>query len=650
MRLAEEYVRLRLCWRERGQDEAFHVTMAELAEALCCTSRNARLITSRLTEAGWIVFVSGRGRGHTSVLTFCRPLAQVVLDEAKERVQHGDVPGAFDWLHQPGIPVEVQPVFMDWLGSYFGYQSDRNGQDGAALRRETLRLPIYRPIVCLDPADAGFAFDTQLVYQLYSRLVEYDVLTDSVQPGIAYDWECSADGMKWTFYLYKHIRFHDERLLTANDVVVSLKRLMNGTYAHHWLMQTVKEVHAIHSHQVVIELMQPNGLLPLLLSHSGASIMPAATNPIATLPMGTGSYRMTERTAGKCVLERFASYYGQGALLDEIEILIVPQQEMSAASGYRPGVLTVLTGEFDTKVFEHLPRQEMPTGVSMLMLNRRHGILAEDEALRQALFYGVDRLDMMRTLGDTYGMPAMGLMVRDIFHSSASLQNDITNEDEHFFNTDTVSVDFDLQRALQQVQQSTYDGRELHLYTFQRHEIAAHWLRESYAAIGIHISVHVVPWLELNSASIWETADILLFEAVVSGGLHRQLEYLQSSNSLIRRFLPDEPLIRLRTWTDRLLSEYDPIRMDDGRPVQQQKQPYDVQPMQSDDSCSFSADDWLHDVHAELRQTYSCVFLTERTAAMVFHPSLRGVQINERGWVDFSKLWFREEDSLNVRE
>lgn len=634
MRLAEEYVRLRLCWQQRGQDEAFHVTMAELAAALCCTSRNARLITSRLMEAGWIVFVSGRGRGHTSVLTFCRPLAQVLLDEAKERVQHGDVPGAFDWLHQPGVPVEVQSVFMDWLGSYFGYQGHQKNQDSSVLLKETLRLPIYRPIVCLDPADAVFAFDTQLIYQVYSRLVEYDVPTDSLQPGIAHHWEGNADATRWSFYLHKHVRFHDDRLLTADDVVASLQRLMNGAYAHHWLMQTVNEIHAVHPHKVIIELTQPNRLLPLLLSHSGASIVPAGIDAVETitLPIGTGSYRLTERTAGRCVLERFDSYYGRSALLDEIEILIVPEQEMSASSGYRPGVLTVLTGEFDTAVFDHLPRQETPTGVSMLMLNRRHGMLAQDEALRQAFYYGVDRLAMMMEMGDTYRMPATGLTVHDGWNATADL----------------FQIDTDIPRAVQQVQQSAYDGSELHLYTFQRHERAAYWLREAYAVIGIRLSVQVVPWSELNSESVLAKADLLLFEAVVSGGLYRQLEYIQSSNSLIRRLLPADSLIRLQTWTDRLLSEHDAHNGMCDRYDNQQQQLANIHATVSDDTCLFSASDWLHEVHDELRQTYSCVFLTERTAAMVFHPSLCGVQINERGWVDFGRLWFREEEELIV--
>ncbi|WP_411344201.1 ABC transporter substrate-binding protein [Paenibacillus sp. WLX1005] len=664
MRLAEEYVRLRLCWQQRGQDEAFHVTMAELAAALCCTSRNARLITSRLMEAGWIVFVSGRGRGHTSVLTFCRPLAQVVLDEAKERVQHGDVPGAFDWLHQPGVPVEVQSVFMDWLGSYFGYQGHQRNQDSSVLLKETLRLPIYRPIVCLDPADAVFAFDTQLIYQVYSRLVEYDVPTDSLQPGIAHHWEGNADATRWSFYLHKHVRFHNDRLLTADDVVASLQRLMNGTYAHRWLMQTVNEIHAVHPHKVIIELNQPNRLLPLLLSHSGASIVPAGIDAAETiiLPIGTGSYRLNERTAGRCVLERFDSYYGQGALLDEIEILIVPEQEMSVSSGYRPGVLTVLTGEFDTAVFDHLPRQETPTGVSMLMLNRRYGILAKDEALRQAFCYGVDRLAMMMELGDTYGMPATGLTVHDgsgtadhlppmqaeQWHKhalrAASLQSDHTNSGKPLFADDPFPIETDIQYAIQQVQQSAYDGSELHLYTFQRHERAAYWLRDAYAAIGIRLSVQIVPWSELNSESVLAKADLLLFEAVVSGGLYRQLEYIQSSNSLIRRLLPDDSLIRLQTWTDRLLSEHDAHNGMCDRYYNQQQQLADIHATVLDDTCLFSVSDWLDAVHDELRQAYSCVFLTERTAAMVFHPSLCDVQINERGWVDFGRLWFREEE------
>jgi SgrR family transcriptional regulator len=651
MRLAEEYVRLRISWHEQKEREAFHVTTAELAAALCCTPRNARLITARLVDAGWITFISGRGRGHTSVLTFCQSLMDVVLDEAKERVQRGDVAHALGWIRQPGIPGQVEAAFMSWLSEYFGYTAGRPSPKG---HTDTLRLPIYRPVVCLDPADAVFAFDTQLIDQLYSRLVEFSAEEQKLLPGIAHDWECDADGKKWTFYLYKHVRFHHDRLLTADDVVASLRRLQTGHYAHSWLLAKVASIHAANPYTVVITLKEPNNWLPLLLSHSGASIMPESIGQEQPLPIGTGAYRLIERTAGRCVLERFDAYYGTGALIDRIEIVIVPEQDAPIALAGGQGMLTVLTGEFDTAAFAYLPRQDVQTGVSMLMLNRRHGILAEDEALRRALFYGVDRTALVAAMGDTYTAPARGLMLTNTsllledvssidsngspssIASTAKLDGtvpidaaiDSTDDDDAMQNIDIIAGH--QQYAMEQLQRSAYDGRELHLYTFQRHERAAYWLREAYNSIGIHIAVHIVAWSDMVSDEVVRQADLLLFEAVIGGGLHRQLEYMYSNQSLIRRMLPAELLTVLEPLTDRLLLTNMPV--------------YGGRSYPSYPGKKLPAAEWLHRINHLLQATCSAIFLAERSAGMIIPSFLRGIHLNERGWVDFGRLYVVEQD------
>ncbi|MFD1887225.1 ABC transporter substrate-binding protein [Paenibacillus wenxiniae] len=717
MRLAEEYVCLRINWSEHSEAEAFHVTTAELAAALCCTPRNARLITARLVDAGWITFVSGRGRGHTSVLTFCQSLTQVVLDEAKERVQRGDVADAFGWIRESGIAEQVEVIFRSWLGEYFGYTV---GRPSPTELTDILRLPIYRPVVCLDPADAVFAFDTQLIDQLYSRLVEFSAEEQKLLPGIAHAWACAADGKMWTFYLYKHVRFHHDRLLTADDVVASLRRLQSGDYTHSWLLAKVAKIHATSPYTVVITLTEPNYWLPLLLSHSGASIVPDGLWQEHLLPIGTGAYRLIERTAGRCVLERFEAYYGTGALLDRIEIVIVPEQEAPLARAGSQGMLTVLTGEFDTAAFHHLPRQDVQTGVSMLMLNRRHGILAEDEALRQALCDGVDRAALVAAMGDTYIAPARGLLLSHTSSTRAdnlcvdsngsrsnitsiapvNVANDGTDNDDgmrHLAISEARQyINEDQQyNAVKQLQFSAYDGRELQLYTFQRHERVAYWLREAYNNIGIRIAVHIVAWSDLVSDEIVDQADLLLFEAVIGGGVQRQLEYMHSSQSLIRRMLPQELLTLLEPLTARLLLTNMPVYdgsssqlhvSQDSKPAsvshlsleqkstssepasignvfvqcgdsvsalsqqqQQQQQHHPDQSLQEQQRLAatpLSAAEWLHRINHLLQATSSAVFLAERSASMILPSFVRGVHMNERGWVDFGRLYMVEQNQV----
>lgn len=46
------------------------VTIELLASVLCCTPRNVKFILRKLEEKGFIQWQAGRGRGHTSAMTF----------------------------------------------------------------------------------------------------------------------------------------------------------------------------------------------------------------------------------------------------------------------------------------------------------------------------------------------------------------------------------------------------------------------------------------------------------------------------------------------------------------------------------------------------------------------------------------------------
>src|SRR3989441_9226280 len=48
-----------------------------------------------------------------------------------------------------------------------------------------------------------------------------------VAPALAEFWKASRDGLTWTFTLRKGVRFHNDREVTAEDVVYSLTRILD---------------------------------------------------------------------------------------------------------------------------------------------------------------------------------------------------------------------------------------------------------------------------------------------------------------------------------------------------------------------------------------------------------------------------------------
>ncbi len=592
MRLAEDYLRLQNAFPKIEVGEPFHVSMGDLAETWYCTPRNAKLIVNKMSELEWIRFVSGRGRGNTSELTLLLPTGKLLLHTAQELVKQGNVPGAFDWLKTYEADAVVRPQFLQWLTGYFGYSA---GIGNGERIMETLRLPIYREIVTLDPANAIFAFDTHLISQIYSRLVEYDPATGVIRPGVAHHWESNESGTEWTFFLRKGYWFHNGQEITADAVKTALLRLQEPSCSHRWLTTDIERIDINGRYEAKIILRKPNRRFLWFMSHTAASIVlrdETFEGNETKVPVGSGPYRIVELHSGKCVLEVFPSYHGHRGNIDRIEIIIVPANEAEACFGTSPGVLSVVTGEFHVPPTA-LPQQETMTGVLMLTLNMKKAGWLQSLPLRKVLVHSIDRQRMIKELGEHRGYPVNGF----------SLKCD----------SEPIDLVYRPNETILGLSSSGYDGHPLRLLTYGRHAAAAEWLQQQYGAIGIRIEVRILPWSEMMKPSTIAQADLILYEAVLSEGPLRLLEYFQSEGSFLRSSLSNEICDYIDNRTEAMLV--------DPEAAAEQK--------------------WLTEIEAELNQTSACVFLISKSVTTVFDSTLQGVKVNSKGWVDFPSIWFK---------
>ncbi len=87
--------------------------------------------------------------------------------------------------------------------------------------------------------------------------------------GLAAKWEMSRDGLAWTFYLRKGVKFHDGVELTAKDVKFSIEQLMlpdsRATTAG-LLRTTIKNIEVKDPYTVIIHCKKPSLLLSGFLS------------------------------------------------------------------------------------------------------------------------------------------------------------------------------------------------------------------------------------------------------------------------------------------------------------------------------------------------------------------------------------------------
>ncbi|MGQ4810265.1 Heme-binding protein A [Candidatus Entotheonellaceae bacterium PAL068K] len=79
----------------------------------------------------------------------------------------------------------------------------------------------------MDPILEGRAPHAHYQAPMFDALVGFNYEKGGIGPGVAERWELAEDGMSWTFYLQKGLKWHNGDPLTAHDVKFSLERTMS---------------------------------------------------------------------------------------------------------------------------------------------------------------------------------------------------------------------------------------------------------------------------------------------------------------------------------------------------------------------------------------------------------------------------------------
>ena len=95
------------------------------------------------------------------------------------------------------------------------------GRFGGTLTSTTIAEPLtFNLALASDSGSAG------VLSYLFEGLTETSWLTDEVEPALAESWDVSADGLTWTFYLRRDVRWHDGESFTAADVEFTFNRII----------------------------------------------------------------------------------------------------------------------------------------------------------------------------------------------------------------------------------------------------------------------------------------------------------------------------------------------------------------------------------------------------------------------------------------
>lgn len=261
----------------------------------------------------------------------------------------------------------------------------------------------------LDPASKGRVL--QIIEKIQSRLVRpgRDGKPDA---DLATSWAPNADGSVWTFEIRDGVRFHDGSLLDADDVVYSIRRVIDPDYGSpaRAAVKMITSVEATAPLTVRMQLDSPFADLPLQLMDPRLRIIPEGSgDTIGMTGIGTGPFRVEKFDPdGISVLSAFGDYWEGPPRLARIEVIGVPDAQarlqafLSGQLDMERGIAPVLRRALDKSLRYQL--LEIPTGNWMGLAFRTDVTPFDDPRVRRALRLVVDRDEMLQLALDGGGV------------------------------------------------------------------------------------------------------------------------------------------------------------------------------------------------------------------------------------------------------
>ena len=306
-------------------------------------------------------------------------------------------------------------------------------------------------IATLDPAFAKNQSIMWPIHQLYNTLVEIDTGLQII-PSLARSWEISADRLRYTFHLRKHIFFQDNeafldgkgRELTAADIVYSLSRIRDKTVASSgaWIfnnrVDTVEGFTALNDSTFQLKLIRPFHPILGILSMQYCSIVPKEVvekygKDFRRHPCGTGPFQFGSWEEGEnLVLIKNKNYWEKDEkglslpYLDAIKIsffdnkatefLQLQQHELSFVNdidaSFKDEILTKkgsLRPQWEGKILLKT-HPYLNTEYLGILVDENNPLTASSptriKAVRQAMNYAINRAQLMMYMRNSIGLAA----------------------------------------------------------------------------------------------------------------------------------------------------------------------------------------------------------------------------------------------------
>lgn len=252
---------------------------------------------------------------------------------------------------------------------------------------------------------SGSALDQILIGNVYEGLVARDE-NNQVVPSIASSWEMSDDGLTYTFHLNKGVTFSNGDALDADDVVWSIRQLVENQYYDYDKLSNFASVDEIDSHTVRITLSAPNAeLLWTLAGRPGLVFDRDADYDAKTEAVGSGPYTVSDfKTGDSITLTANARYWGAHPAKTGTVVIRYIADDNAAVNALSSGDVQVLAPINDNLAgrFRDSSAYTVKAGDGtdkyVLAFNCK-GEHTSDIRIRQAIRYAIDHDEIIASRG-----------------------------------------------------------------------------------------------------------------------------------------------------------------------------------------------------------------------------------------------------------
>jgi peptide/nickel transport system substrate-binding protein len=304
--------------------------------------------------------------------------------------------------------------------------------DPAAKRGGTLRYGVLNAPAMFDIHQSGTVSNIGPQSPMYDTLIRRSPKDgQAIIPDLAWKWDITPDGKKYTFHLRKGVKFHDGADFTAEDVKATFDRIARPpkgvVIPRTPLFATVGDIVVVDPHTIEFRMTQPRPKAYMLgafasgwnvivrkktLEDNGGNLRQVMAYP------GTGPFKHVSRQDKEVwIQERNPNYWNKGLpLLDRLEIYHLAAFSPELGSAF-------LSGKIDyARLLDPVSwrkAKEMPgvtaanfnqSVVQAVWTNMQKNKALADPRVRRAIHLAMDRPTLIDVVKDTAPMQVGGFV------------------------------------------------------------------------------------------------------------------------------------------------------------------------------------------------------------------------------------------------